>query len=152
RVLELVGLSVSPHVIASLLSIGQRQLVEIAKALSANARLLVMDEPTSSLTQPEAERLFRLIRELRSREVSIIYISHRLGEIRQIADRAVVLRDGRVAGELQQEQLSHEALVRLMVGRDLSQFYSRTSHPLGETACEVRDLRTTAFPREKVSF
>src|SRR5690606_14778788 len=90
RVLDLVGLDVSPDILAGSLSIGRQQLVEIAKALSINARVLIMDEPTSSLSAGEAERLFEVIKDLRSRGVSIIYISHRLGEVQLLADRVTV--------------------------------------------------------------
>src|SRR5688572_12308046 len=117
-VLRQVGLDVSPRALVSTLSLGKQQMVEIAKALSANARILIMDEPTSSLTQHETEALFRVIKELRSRGVSIIYISHRLGEVKELADRVVVLRDGRNAGELAREEITHDSMVRLMVGRN----------------------------------
>lgn len=152
RFLDAVGLDVSPETIAGTLSIGRQQLVEIAKALSVHARVLIMDEPTSSLTQGEADRLFEVIRDLRSRGVSIIYISHRLSEVQALADRVTVLRDGENAGELSREELSHDAMVRLMVGRDVSQFYARTPHEAGEVVFEVEELRTPAFPEHAVSF
>lgn len=107
------------------LSPGQRQLVEIARALSFSARVLIMDEPTSSLTQRDTERLFAVIAELKRAGVAIIYISHRLGEVHHLADRVTVLRDGKNAGELTRAELTHEAMVRLMVGRELQQFYPR---------------------------
>jgi ribose transport system ATP-binding protein len=152
RFLDAVGLDVSPETIAGTLSIGRQQLVEIAKALSVHARVLIMDEPTSSLTQGEADRLFEVIRDLRSRGVSIIYISHRLSEVQELADRVTVLRDGENAGDLSREELSHDAMVKLMVGRDVSQFYARTPHEAGEVVFEVEDLRTLAFPEHAVSF
>lgn len=152
RVLDAVGLDVSPDVIAGELSIGRQQLVEIAKALSVNARLLIMDEPTSSLSQAESERLFEVIRDLKQRGVSVIYISHRLGEVRELSDRAVVLRDGRNAGELQRDEISHDALVRLMVGREISQFYARKPHEPGKVVLEVDKLRTPANPQHPLSF
>ena len=83
-----------------------------------------MDEPTSSLSQAETVRLFEVIRDLRERGVSVIYISHRLSEVEELSDRAVVLRDGRNAGELSRAEISHDSLVSLMVGRDISQFYA----------------------------
>src|SRR5437588_9046597 len=95
KYLEMVGLDVNPQVIVSTLSIGKQQLVEIAKALSTNARILIMDEPTSSLSEHEAIRLFEVVRDLRARGVSILYISHRLHEVEQLADRVIVLRDGK---------------------------------------------------------
>src|SRR5207253_1044177 len=85
--------------------------LKIANALSVNARVLIMDEPTSSLTGHEAEQLFDVVRDLRSRGISVLYISHRLGEVKELADRVVVLRDGKNAGELSREQVSHERMV-----------------------------------------
>jgi ribose transport system ATP-binding protein len=120
---------------------GQRQLVEIARALSLSARVLIMDEPTSSLTQRETERLFEVVEGVRREGVAVVYISHRLAEVQRIADRAAVLRDGRNAGELARDEISHAALVRLMVGRDLRQFFPRTEgRPLGPVRLEVRGL------------
>ncbi len=152
RFLEMVGLDVSPDTIASELSIGRQQLVEIAKALSVNSRILIMDEPTSSLSQLEAERLFEVIRDLKSQGVSIIYISHRLSEVRQLADRVTVLRDGQNAGDLAGDEITHDNMVQRMVGRDISQFYQRTSHPVGDVVLEVKGLVTPAFPQHTVSF
>ena len=128
RILERVGLTVSPRTLVSQLSVGQQQMVEIARALSLESRVLIMDEPTSSLTQRETDRLYEVIRDLKRDGVSVLYISHRLNEVKEIADRVTVLRDGRNAGELAKEEISHEALVRLMVGRDLKQFFQRTPH------------------------
>jgi ribose transport system ATP-binding protein len=121
---------------------GQRQLVEIARALSLDARLIIMDEPTSSLTQGETERLFEVIDDLRRQNIAVVYISHRLAEVTRVADRAVVLRDGRNAGELPCEQITHDALVRLMVGRDLRQLYPRQHVPAPDAPVRlsVRDL------------
>jgi len=147
-----VGLDVSPAAMVSELAIGQQQLVEIAKALSTQARVLIMDEPTSSLSAREAGNLFQVIHRLRSRGVSIIYISHRLGEVKAIADRVTVLRDGENAGELAGDQISHAAMVKLMVGRDLSQFYPHETPAAGELALEVSRLRTAAHPRHEISF
>ncbi len=150
--LEMVGLKMNPRCLVSELTIGQQQLVEIAKALSVDARILIMDEPTSSLSMHEAEYLFEVIRSLRARGVSIIYISHRLGEVRELADRVVVLRDGENAGELADEKICHDNLVQLMVGRDVSQFYARQTHPIGEPVLEVCDLVTMAWPEHRLNF
>jgi ribose transport system ATP-binding protein len=150
--LQQVGLDVSPRTLVSTLSIGRQQMVEIAKALSANARVLIMDEPTSSLSQHETDALFRVIRELRSRGVSIIYISHRLGEVKELADRVVVLRDGRNAGELSRDEVTHDGMVRLMVGRNFNELYHRQSHSAGQPMLEVRGLRTAANPRDALNF
>jgi ribose transport system ATP-binding protein len=111
-----------------------------------------MDEPTSSLSAHEATRLFEVVKDLRSKGVCIVYISHRLGEVKELADRVVVLRDGRNAGALSREEITHDAMVRLMVGRDLSQFYAHTPHPPGAVALEVEGLRTAAWPGERLDF
>ncbi len=105
------------------LSIAQRQMVEIAKALSLNARLIIMDEPTSSLTLSETERLLEVVAELKAHGVSVIYITHRLGEVKQCADRVVCLRDGRVVGNLARDEIAHATMIRLMIGRDLRSLY-----------------------------
>jgi len=152
RLLDEVGLDCSPNTIVSSLTIGFQQMVEIAKALSIKARVLIMDEPTSSLSQRETERLFQVVKALRARGVGVVYISHRLGEVKELADRVVVLRDGRNAGELPRLQIDHEHMVRLMVGRDLSQFYPRNTHPPGKVLLEVKNLRTTTYPAQSVTF
>jgi ribose transport system ATP-binding protein len=129
-----------------------QQMVEIVKALSINARVLIMDEPTSSLSAAESERLFQLIHELKRNGVSIVYISHRLKEVQDLSDRVTVLRDGENAGDLDGDQITHDNLVRLMVGRDISRFYSREPHPRGEVALEVDQLVTTAWPTHAAQF
>ena len=134
------------------LPIGVQQMVEIAKALSIHAKVLIMDEPTSSLSGAEAQQLFNVVRDLKSRGVSIIYISHRLGEVKELADRVVVLRDGQNAGELTKSEIEHEAMVRLMVGRDISQYYARTQHQPGDEALRVTNLITTANPSHPLNF
>jgi ribose transport system ATP-binding protein len=153
--LDRVGLDVSPDRLVGSLAMGQQQLVEIARALSLSARVIIMDEPTSSLTQRETDRLFEVIGELKRGGVAVIYISHRLAEVKQIADRVVVLRDGKNSGELAQEQISHDAMVRLMVGRDLKQFFHREHRAPEEerqARLEVRDLRYQGGPATPVSF
>lgn len=150
--MQRVGLRCSPRTIVSTLSIGQQQMVEIAKVLSVQAQILIMDEPTSSLSQHETEHLFRVVRDLRSKGVSIIYISHRLGEVKELADRVVVLRDGGNAGELGREEIEHDRMVKLMIGRDLSQFYQRAITVPGEIALEVQGLRTATYPKHSLNF
>lgn len=152
KYLAMVGLEVDAAMEVGMLPIGKQQLVEIAKALSVDAQVLIMDEPTSSLSQTEAEQLFVVIKDLVSRGVSIIYISHRLSEIGQIADRVMVLRDGENAGELMGAEINHQAMVQLMVGRDLDRFYQRSQHALGEVRMEVHGLRTAAYPDHETSF
>ena len=150
--LQRVGLDVSPRRIVSSLTIGKQQMVEIAKALSVKAKILIMDEPTSSLSAGESEALFQLIESLRDQGVSIIYISHRLGEVKRLADRVVVLRDGANAGELKDDEINHDKMVSCMVGRDIAQFYQRTNHQIGEPVLEVEDLVTSAWPNHKISL
>jgi ribose transport system ATP-binding protein len=152
--LRRLGLEVPPRRRVSELSVGQQQLVEIARALSVRSRILIMDEPTSSLTQHETGRLFQVIRDLKRDGVSILYISHRLKEVEEIADRVTVLRDGCNAGELSRVEIHHEAIVRLMVGRELKQFFQRNhAAPLaGEPALRVRGLRLTTRQAEPIQF
>lgn len=150
--LKRLGLDLPSRTPLSKLSIAQQQMVEMAKALSLNARLLIMDEPTSSLTLTETERLIEVSKELRAQGVSIIYISHRLGEIKELADRVVVLRDGRNAGALAREEISHDNIVKLMVGRDLEHFYKHAGAARQERYIEVRELRTRRYPQRSVSF
>lgn len=152
RVLKLVGLDVAPDTLLSDLPLGKQQLVEIAKALSTDAKVIIMDEPTSSLSLSESERLFEVIRDLRENGVSVIYISHRLGEVQELADRVVVFRDGENAGRLERTEVDHDAMVRLMVGRNVSQFYQRTAHDLGEVALSVHGLRTVEHPANSLDF
>jgi len=150
--LQRVGLNVAPTTRLADLTIGRQQMVEIAKALSVNARILIMDEPTSSLSSHETEQLFRVVKDLRANGVSVIYISHRLGEVIELADRVAVLRDGENAGELPRAEVTHDNMVRLMVGRDVSQFYARRPHQIGEPLLEVTGLITPAWPRRELSF
>ena len=150
--LQRVGLNVSPRTIVGSLTIGKQQMVEIAKALSVKAKVLIMDEPTSSLSSNESESLFKLIESLREQGVSIIYISHRLAEVKRLADRVVVLRDGENAGEIPHDQITHVNMVTRMVGRDVSQFYQRTKHEIGDTVLEVKDVVTSTWPKHAVSM
>ena len=150
--LKRLGLDISSQTAVRALSIAQQQMVEIAKALSLNARLLIMDEPTSSLTLSETERLLEVAKELRSQGVSIIYISHRLAEITELADRVVVLRDGRNAGVLARQEISHDRIVKLMVGRDINHFYVHPATAKKPHYFEVQNLRTKRYPHHRVSF
>lgn len=152
RALRLVGLDVSPRTLVGGLTIGQRQMVEIAKALATDARILIMDEPTSSLSLHETETLFGVIKSLKARGVSVIYISHRLGEVRAVADRVTVLRDGKNAGELQRQEIDEYRMVSLMVGRDVSKWYHRQPLPLGEILLDVQGLTTTAHRQHQLNF
>jgi ribose transport system ATP-binding protein len=134
------------------LSLAQRQLLEIVKALSLAARLVIMDEPTSSLTTTETARLLKVIVELKAAGVAVIFISHRLNEVEQSADRVVVLRDGAVVGELQRDQISHDVMIRMMIGRDLKSLYTPPRREPGADLLDIRELRTAAHPRHALNL
>ena len=139
--LDKLGLKIAANTRLGRLSIGQRQLVEIAKALSLDAKLLVLDEPTSSLSSSEVATLFDVIKLMRQHGVGVLYVSHRLAEVVELADRVQVLRDGKTAGQLNGEAIEHDQMVRLMVGRDVSQYYQRERHhSTGTTLLQVRNL------------
>jgi ribose transport system ATP-binding protein len=129
------------------LSVAAQQLVEIARALAVGCRVLVLDEPTSSLTHRDAQQLFRLIRELKARGLAIIYISHFLEEAKQVADRVTVLRDGQTAGESDIRDISIDKMISWMVGREVRDLYPRSSRAPGELLLEVKDLAGRAKPR-----
>ncbi len=151
--LDALGLALNVRTPVRFFSIAQQQMIEVAKALSIDARLIVMDEPTSSLTEREVETLFEQMRRLRARGVAIIFISHRLEEVLQIADRVTVLRDGQLVGTRSVDGLHAEDIVRMMVGRELGTIYERREKPpaLEKVVLEVRDLHRGARVRG-VSF
>jgi rhamnose transport system ATP-binding protein len=130
----------------------EQQLVEIAKALGADARILIMDEPTASLTDRDTENLFRLIRELRNRGAGIIYISHRLEEISAIADRVTVLRDGAVVATRQMTGVDRGELIRLMVGREIISVFPKRSVPIGDVVFELRGVSNQARGLHDISL
>ena len=113
------------------MSIAEQQLVEIARALHAKSKILVLDEPTTALSSRETERLFALVRQLRAEGIALIYISHRMAEVYELSDRVSVLRDGTYVGTLARDEITAEALVKMMVGRDLSTFYKKEHDPNG---------------------
>ena len=135
--LHQVGLDHSPDTLLERLSAGERQLVEIAKALGAEARVIILDEPTTSLSARECERLFALLHQLRERGLAVIYISHALGDVLRLCDDLVVLRDGEVVGGGAAREFTHDSLVSLMVGRQLNQLYPERRPP---ARSEPRDL------------
>ncbi len=142
-VLERLGAPFGPETPVAGLSIAEQQLVEIARALHAKSKILVLDEPTTALSSRETERLFTLIRQLRAEGIALIYISHRMAEVYELSDRVSVLRDGTYVGTLEREQISADALVKMMVGRDLSSFYKKEHDPHGSRGpviLEVKDL------------
>jgi rhamnose transport system ATP-binding protein len=135
-----VGARIDPAVEAGDLSMPQQQLVEIARALGASARILVFDEPTASLSEEDTRNLFRVIRELRGQGVGIVYISHRLEELPAIADRVTVLRDGRTIDTRPMAEVSRAELIRMMVGRELSGVFPKGESVPGETVLELRGV------------
>jgi ribose transport system ATP-binding protein len=147
-----LGADFEPDTPVADLSLAQMQLVEIAKALSLGARLVVMDEPTSSLTSTETERLLAVVARLKQDGVSIVYVSHRLGEIERCADRVVVLRDGRRVAELSGSQIEASVMIRHMIGRELKTLYRPPARPPGEAVLELDGLRTPFRPNHRVDL
>ena len=150
RILKKVGLELDPRMQISACAVAQKQLIEIAKVLSADARVLILDEPTSALNDVETNYLFDLIRRASEAGIAILYISHKLEELFAIADRVVVLRDGCVTGELNIRETNKSELIARMVGRELTDLFPKTSNPIGDVALEVNHLTTEAF--QDVSF
>lgn len=151
EILQRVGLRVQPNTLLSRLSIAEKQLVEIARALSLKVKVLILDEPTSSLTLEETERLLTLVKELRSQSVSILYITHRLDEVQQIADRVVGLRDGKNAGGLPKEQVSKEAMIQMMVGRAILKADYVPKEP-GPVVLELRDFCSQRYHSKPINL
>jgi rhamnose transport system ATP-binding protein len=152
RLLEQIGAAIDPDRDVDSLSMPERQLVEIAKALGANARILIMDEPTASLTAREVDRMLDVVRHLRASGAGIIYISHRLEEIFTLADRITVLRDGESVATRPTADMTPGELVRLMVGRELTSVYPKRNVPLGDVALELHDVGNAARGVRRVSF
>jgi len=138
--LKRLGVTEDPHTITGELSIGKQQMVEIAKALSLDAKIIIMDEPTDALTDTETENLFRVMRELKAEGRSLVYISHRLKEIFEVCDYATVLRDGEFVAEHAVSDLTEDKIIELMVGRKLTEQFPRIESKLGECVLEVKHL------------
>ena len=134
------------------ISTAQQQMVEVAKALTHKSRILIMDEPTASLTDREIEQLFRTIRELRAKGMGIIYISHRLQELKEIGDRVTVLRDGKYIGTRNLAEVTIESLVTMMVGREVGELYERVDVPTGEEVLRVEQLSSKVSGLHDVSM
>ncbi len=145
RLLQDLGLPIDPRRRLGTLAVAEQQLVEIAKALSVEAELVIMDEPTAALTVEETHRLFQFIRDLRARNVGVIYITHRLEEIFTIADRVTVLRDGQLVGTYAVSALTMDELIRLMVGRRLTEKFPKEAVPQGAPVLEVRGLTARGY-------
>ena len=149
--LEKIGMKKSAKTLVSELSVAEQQMVEIAKSLSFSAKIIIMDEPTSALTKSEKDTLFKIIRELKSKGVSIIFISHIIEEVLEISDRVTVLRDGNYVGTLDAKETNPKGIVRMMVGRELKEFYPKTEVRRGKIVLEVKNL-TKKSKYENISF
>ncbi|MGC2238395.1 MAG: ATP-binding cassette domain-containing protein, partial [Pyrinomonadaceae bacterium] len=146
KLLKDLHLSIDPRTPVGNLGIGQQQLVEIAKALSQNAKILVLDEPTAALTESEVETLFAILEKLKQRGVGMIYISHKLDEVFAMSDRITVLRDGRTVGTANRADLTKEKVISMMVGRDVGDIFPKQAHEFGASVLEIKNL--TAFDTE----
>jgi rhamnose transport system ATP-binding protein len=140
RLLKRLGLPIDPRTKSRDLSVAQQQVVEIARALSINARVLIMDEPTSSLTLREVEELFKIVRQLRDEGTAVVFISHRLEELYALADRVTILRDGTYVATRDMGSINTEELIRMMVGRALGDLFPKQAVEPGEVALEVEHL------------
>jgi len=138
-------LKINPKRLVGELTISQRQLVEISKALSMNASLLIMDEPNSSLAENETERLFEVIERLKERDVAIIYVSHKIEEVLQISDRISVLRDGQYRGTMLKTEATVDKIIHMMVGRELLREMRKDGHKVGDVRLEVKGLSSKKF-------
>ena len=152
ELLARVGASIDPDRLVDSLSMPEQQLVEIAKAIGSAARVLIMDEPTASLSEVEVGRLFEVIARLKSEQVGIVYISHRLEEVLAIADRVTVLRDGRTVGTHACEGLQRATLINLMIGRELSAIFPKRAVAIGDVALELRGVTCRAAGVHDVSI
>ena len=150
--LDRLGAAFSPATPVSRLSLAQQQIVEIAKALSLQSRLVILDEPTSSLPIAETEKLLEVIAGLKAHGIAVIFISHRLNEVVQASDRVLVLRDGNLVGELDGAAIDHDAMVRLMVGRDLKVHYVPPAVKDGAAVLSVKRVRTSTYPGREISL
>ncbi|MHC4230008.1 MAG: sugar ABC transporter ATP-binding protein, partial [Planctomycetota bacterium] len=137
----------APDAQVSKLSVGSQQLVEIARALAIGCRVLVLDEPTSSLTQQDVERLFEIIGRLKQQGKAIVYISHFIEEVRRVADRVTVLRDGQVVGSNDVDAISNEQIIALMVGRQVEELYPRSARKPGEVVLDIKNLAGVDKPK-----
>lgn len=153
RLFSSLKMNVTPNVIMRTMSVSQRQMVEIAKAVSYNAKIIVLDEPTSSLTEPEINKLFAIVRDLKSKGVSFVYISHKMDEIFQICDEVSVLRDGNMVYQKTTLDAKMDELISAMVGRSLDKRFPDVDNTPGEDYLEIKNLSTKYSPQlEDISF
>lgn len=140
ELLDMVGLAATPTTKVMDIEIAGRQLIEIARAINHNAKIIILDEPTSSLSQTEIEKFFEIIKKLKAEGVSFIFISHRLEEVFELADKIIVLKDGSKVAELDTEETDEKEIIRLMVGREYSDFYKRERKHFGKVCFELKDV------------
>jgi inositol transport system ATP-binding protein len=146
-----LNIAIDPDIEVRYLSVANRQMVEIAKAVSYNSDVLIMDEPTSALTEREVEHLFRIIRDLRAQGIGIVYITHKMNELFEIADEFSVFRDGRYIGTHASTEVTRDDIIRMMVGREITQMFPKEEVPIGEVVLSVKDLCLNRVFRD-VSF
>lgn len=150
KLLKQVGLNINPYQLVSALSISDCQLIEIAKALSQNASLIIMDEPNSSLTETESKQLFKVVNDLKKSGVSVLYVSHKIEEVLTISDRITVLRDGEYIGTIDKKDASVDRVINMMVGRDLNRNAVSRKHEIGEIVLDVQGISGEKF--NNISF
>ena len=150
--LQRVGAAIDPDRLCDSLSMPEQQIVEIAKAIGADAKVVIMDEPTAALTDREVESLFAVVRRLREHGTGVIYISHRLEEVFTLADRITVLRDGETIATESASTFTRQSLIALMIGRELAAVFPKRSVPLGDVALEVRNVRNRAAGLHDITF
>lgn len=148
KLLDQVGLNLSTNVKVEELSTAQRQMVEVAKALSVDSKIIIMDEPTSSLTDAETEVLFGIIEQLKRNNVGIIYISHRMEEIIRIADEVAVMRDGVMVGSLEKQDIEEKKIINMMVGREVNDIFAKEEAMISDVVLEVKNLSTEGFLKD----
>ncbi|HUT65604.1 MAG TPA: sugar ABC transporter ATP-binding protein [Spirochaetota bacterium] len=151
RILRRLGVTINPRTLVKHLSVAYQQIVEISKAVSQNVKILIMDEPSAPLTTNEVEHMFELVRALKKEGVTVIYISHRLGEAFELSDRITVLRDGKHIRTMDTDRTDRKELISLMVGRELGEAYPEKKYDSEEVLLEVRDLCTEGFLKD-ISF
>ena len=149
--LERVGLNIDTHTMTRRLSTAQKQMVEVAKALSYNSKLIIMDEPTSSLTDKETAMLMDIIRKLRDEGVAIVFISHRMNEIFEISDEIAVMRDGEMVQHMITSEVDEQQVIAAMVGRDVNDIFQKEEASIGDVVLEVKNLSTRSFLKD-ISF
>ena len=140
EILNRIGSTIDPNTRCNELTVAEKQMVEIAKALVRKARILIMDEPSAALTNKEVERLYELVDDLKAQGLGIVYVSHRLEEVERLADRAVVLRDGARVGELQRDEMKRNRIIELMVGRAMDSEFPTEDRKVGDIRLRARNL------------